>query len=176
MSSNPQNYTAATQGAEQIAQQMPMGSHATAGGPHESVAPQSFSKIPAQGAQGVPFQMPMQQMPFTQTIPLPQFPTGQTAVPTIPITGGQQPSLASPVDFSTLGTTPVMDTEFTQGYLRSQIGRRVKVEFLIGTSMMMDRDGILTDVGISYIIINETDTDDMVLCDIYSIKFVRFYY
>lgn len=180
MSSNPQKYTAA-QGAAQIAQQMPMGSHATAGCPHESVAPQGFSKIPAQGVQGVPFQMPMQQMPmqqmpFTQTVPMPQFPTGQTAVPTIPIIGVQQPSLASPVDFSTLGTTPVMDTEYTQGYLRTQIGKRVKVEFLIGTSMQMDRDGVLVDVGISYIIINETDTDDLVLCDIYSIKFVRFYY
>ena len=69
-----------------------------------------------------------------------------------------------------------MDTEYTQGYLRTQIGKRVKVEFLIGTSMQMDRDGVLVDVGISYIIINETDTDDLVLCDIYSIKFVRFYY
>jgi hypothetical protein len=69
-----------------------------------------------------------------------------------------------------------MDTEYTQGYLRTKIGSRVKIEFLIGTNMLVDREGTLTDVGISYIIINEVETDDLLLCDIYSIKFVRFYF
>ncbi len=87
-----------------------------------------------------------------------------------PVTG------AAPVDFETLPTTPVLDIEYTQGYLKSQIGQRVKVEFLIGTNMLVDREGTLMDVGISYIIIQEVDTDDLLLCDIYSIKFVRFYY
>lgn len=70
---------------------------------------------------------------------------------------------------------PVFDPEFTQGYLRQNIGKKIKVEFLIGTNMLIDREGTLTDVGISYIIIIETETDDLLLCDIYSIKFVRFY-
>ena len=83
---------------------------------------------------------------------------------------------AAPVAFEQLPATPVMDIEFTQGYLRTQIGRRVKVEFLIGTNMLVDREGTLIDVGVSYIIINEVETDDLLLCDIYSIKFVRFYY
>lgn len=83
---------------------------------------------------------------------------------------------AAPVDFETLPTTPVLDIMYTQGYLKSQIGARIKVEFLIGTNMLIDREGTLTDVGISYIIINEVETDDLLLCDIYSIKFVRFYY
>lgn len=69
----------------------------------------------------------------------------------------------------------VMDIEYTQGYLKSQIGSNIKVEFLIGTNMLIDREGVLVDVGVSYIIINETETDDLLLCDIYSIKFVRFY-
>ena len=87
-----------------------------------------------------------------------------------PVTG------AAPVDFEMLPTTPVLDIEYTQGYLKSQIGKRVKVEFLIGTNMLIDREGTLVDVGISYIIINEVETDDLLLCDIYSIKFVRFYF
>lgn len=91
--------------------------------------------------------------------------------------GGQMPVTgAAPVDFDTLPTTPVLSIEYTQGYLRSQIGARVKVEFLIGTNMLVDREGTLVDVGISYIIIRESETDDLLLCDIYSIKFVRFYY
>lgn len=90
---------------------------------------------------------------------------------------GQMPVIgAGPVDFESLPTTPVLDIEYTQGYLKSQIGARIKVEFLIGTNMLLDREGTLVDVGISYIIIREVETDDLLLCDIYSIKFVRFYY
>lgn len=88
----------------------------------------------------------------------------------VPLTG------AAPVDFDMMPATPVLDIEYTQGYLKSQIGARVKVEFLIGTDMFVDKEGTLVDVGISYIIIREVDTDDLLLCDIYSIKFVRFYY
>ncbi|HZK27929.1 MAG TPA: hypothetical protein VFD00_10395 [Thermoclostridium sp.] len=68
------------------------------------------------------------------------------------------------------------DIDFTQGFLQTQIGRHVKVEFLIGTNMFVDREGDLVRVGTDYIIIQETETDDYLLCDIYSIKFIRFYY
>jgi hypothetical protein len=67
-------------------------------------------------------------------------------------------------------------TDFTQGFLQTQIGRHVKVEFLLGTNMFVDREGVLIKVGTDYIIIQETETDDYLLCDIYSIKFIRFYY
>jgi hypothetical protein len=81
-------------------------------------------------------------------------------------------------------TPPTMEPEpetiqninYTQGYLKRHIGARVKVEFLIGTNMLLDREGTLVDVGTSYIIIREVDTDDLLLADLYSIKFVRFYY
>lgn len=109
-----------------------------------------------------------------QPQPMAQPMGGQTMMPgqmmQIPMTG------AAPVDFDMLPTTPVFDIEYTQGYLKTQIGKRVKVEFLIGTNMLIDREGTLMDVGISYIIIQEVETDDLLLCDIYSIKFVRFYY
>ena len=65
---------------------------------------------------------------------------------------------------------------YTQGYLKQHIGERVKVEFLIGTNMLVDREGTLIDVGASYIVIREVDTDDLLMADLYSIKFVRFYY
>jgi len=68
------------------------------------------------------------------------------------------------------------DINFTQGFLQTQIGRYVKVEFLIGVNMFVDREGILIRVGTDYIIIQESETDDYLLCDIYSIKFIRFYY
>jgi len=65
---------------------------------------------------------------------------------------------------------------YTPAYLRTQIGRYVKIEFLIGTNMLVDREGTLVAVGASYVILQEAETDDLLLCDIYSIKFVKIYY
>lgn len=67
-------------------------------------------------------------------------------------------------------------TDFTQGFLQTQIGRYVKIEFVLGTNMLVDREGTLIKVGTDYILIQEPETDDYLLCDIYSIKFIRFYY
>ena len=110
--------------------------------------------------------MPQQQYPGIMaqagdTMPMPYLPTG---VPGGPVTG----DILNPEQ-----TT--MSTDYTQGYLKTQIGKRVKVEFVIGTDMFIDREGILLEVGTSYIIIKETGTNDNLLCDMYSIKFVRFY-
>lgn len=73
------------------------------------------------------------------------------------------------------GSPTDLGKEYTQGYLKSIIGKRVKVMFLLGTNIIQDRDGTLTDVGISYIVLRETDTNNLVLCDIYAIKFVTIY-
>lgn len=66
-------------------------------------------------------------------------------------------------------------TAYTQGWLTTKIGLYIKVEFLIGTSMLIDREGFLTEVGISYIVLKESASNDLVMCDIYSIKFVRIF-
>lgn len=72
--------------------------------------------------------------------------------------------------------TPIQkDINFTQGWLKTQIGKYVKIEFLIGTNMFIDREGVLEEVGVSYVVIREAGSDDLVLCDIYSIKFVRIF-
>lgn len=81
-----------------------------------------------------------------------------------------------PGDFEKSPGSPTnLGIEYTQGYLRTQIGKRVRVTFLIGTNLIQDRTGTLLQVGISYIILRETDTNSKVLCDIYSIKFVNIY-
>ncbi|MBU3146639.1 hypothetical protein [Clostridium sp. CF012] len=71
-------------------------------------------------------------------------------------------------------TSPIVNNPlYNQGWLTRQIGKYIKIEFLIGTSMLIDREGILKEVGISFIVIQESGTNDMLMCDIYSIKFVR---
>lgn len=119
--------------------------------------------------------------PYTPAVQPTQMPTG---VPTGPVysspvpiqQGSTTPATQVPITSDGIIPETLLNTTFTQGYLRTQIGRKVKVEFLIGTSMFVDREGTLMDVGTSYIIIQETETDDLLLCDMYSIKFVKIYY
>lgn len=66
--------------------------------------------------------------------------------------------------------------QYLNGFLRTQIGRRCEVEFLIGSNDMVNRTGKLLAVGLNYILIQDLQTDDVISCDYYSIKFVRFYY
>jgi len=61
---------------------------------------------------------------------------------------------------------------YTPAFLREQIGKLMRVEFLIGTNNMTDRIGILEDVGASYILLRSLESDSIVYCDIYAIKFI----
>lgn len=61
---------------------------------------------------------------------------------------------------------------YTPAFLREQIGKLMRVEFLIGTNNMVDRIGILDDVGASYILLRSFENDSLVYCDIYAIKFI----
>ncbi|WP_053956489.1 hypothetical protein [Inediibacterium massiliense] len=114
----------------------------------------------------------MPQMPMEPNVPIqPDRPMTPPVQPPI-----DMPTTPAPPEFVIGPSTPIQDDiNYTQGYLRTQIGQYVKVEFLIGTNMLIDREGTLMDVGISYIILQEPETDDLVLCDIYSIKFVRIF-
>jgi len=61
---------------------------------------------------------------------------------------------------------------YTPAFLREQIGKLMRVEFLIGANNLTDRIGILEDVGASYILLRSVESNNLVYCDIYSIKFV----
>lgn len=61
---------------------------------------------------------------------------------------------------------------YTPGFLRTQIGKLMRIEFLIGTNNMVDRIGFLEDVGASYILLRSFEGDSMIYADIYSIKFI----
>lgn len=93
---------------------------------------------------------------------------------TIATQGTTTPSVTLPSTCG--GGAPSIDSiEYTQGYLKTQIGKRVRAQFLLGTGTFQDRTGILLEVGISYIILRNEETNTNVLCDIYSIKFVDFF-
>lgn len=134
------------------------------------------TQMPSQQQMMTPTQMPaQQQMPsFTMerlSALAKQIPGATTAPSTgpfgelTPITPMNQPPAL------TLDTT-----QYLNGALRTQIGQKVTVNFLLGTNTFQDRTGTLLAVGANYIIINEIETDDILFCDFYSIKFVRVYH
>ena len=114
------------------------------------------------------------QLPTASTSP------GYPTMPTSPVKpmypAGPSYTGMAPAGTITAATAPVLSNPgYTQAFLRTQIGKRVRVEFLIGTNTLVDRSGILEDVGISYIVLRDTDANDKVLADLYSIKFVTFF-
>jgi hypothetical protein len=97
------------------------------------------------------------------------YPTGGTTMPLLPTQYGL-PALPA----GEQSPTTLQSTMYTPGFLKTQIGKKMRVEFLIGTGALVDRTGTLVGVGASYILLKMIDSDDIMLCDIYSIKFVTF--
>ena len=124
------------------------------------VPPNNFNGTPMWNAYPM-FEPPMMPIPDFDNID----DTRQTTMPGTSTTNQ---------DFEIAPGSPIVNNPlYNQGWLSTQIGKYIKVEFLIGTSMLIDREGVLKEVGISFIVIQEAGTNDMLMCDIYSIKFVR---
>jgi len=126
--------------------------------------------------------VPNQQALPVLPVGMPTLPTGMPTGPTpTPLTSVNQigtsagQMMAAPPGEQAPQT--LQSLLYTPGFLRSQIGRRMRVEFLIGTNgPLIDRIGTLVGVGASYILLRPVDSDDLLLCDIYSIKFVTIYF
>jgi len=70
------------------------------------------------------------------------------------------------------GPPPASDRNYIPGYLRRQIGKNVRAEFLLGTAMTIDKTGILREVGVNYFVLEDYISHAMVMCDLYSVRFV----
>lgn len=67
----------------------------------------------------------------------------------------------------------IINPDYLQGYLRKQIGKFMKVNFLLGNSTFIDKNGILKEVGVDHIVLRDIKSDEDVVADLYSIKFVE---
>ncbi|RKD27529.1 hypothetical protein SAMN02745883_00570 [Caminicella sporogenes DSM 14501] len=102
-------------------------------------------------------------------IPVPPTPAPMPTPMTLPRSTGS-------ADFEFEPAPPIQkDINYTQGYLKTKIGKYVKIDFLIGSNMYVDKEGILEEVGISYVVLREAGTGNELMCDIYSIKFVTIF-
>ncbi len=66
--------------------------------------------------------------------------------------------------------------QYLNSFMRTQIGRRITVQFQIGTQGLTEKNGYLLGVGANFILLNEVGTTNVLSCDFYAIKFVTFYY
>lgn len=120
----------------------------------------------------------LQQMysPITQQ-DIEETPTPATTIgpeSTVGTATGEMPMLIT--DFSNPYPVTSESIQFLNGFIRTQIGRRVSVDFLVGSNTMITKTGYLLGVATNYILLNELDTDDITACDFYNVKFIRFYY
>ena len=66
--------------------------------------------------------------------------------------------------------------QYLNGIFRTQIGKFVRVQQLVGSNTLQDFDGFLIGVGINYIILQEYANKDIRILDIYGIKQMYVYY
>lgn len=114
-----------------------------------------------------PMRQPRMQPPMTQPRmqpPMMQPPTSNavTSASPLPPAGGTPSTVQNPY--------------YTAGFLRQYIGRDMRVEYLIGTNgPLVDRVGRLVDVGADYILLQPYLSDDLLMTDLFSIKFVTIF-
>lgn len=106
------------------------------------------------------------------------FPQGQNNY-VQPINNGLINSLEVGTDFNEFANSVQVspsELNYLNGFIKTQIGRKVTVDFLLGTNTMISKTGFLVGVASDYILLNEENTNDITTCDFNNIKFIRFYY
>lgn len=73
--------------------------------------------------------------------------------------------------FNVEGPPTTMSPGYLPAYLKTLIGKRVRAEFVF-QNLYLDKTGILREVGVNYFVLEDTATGAMVMCDLYSVKFV----
>ena len=66
--------------------------------------------------------------------------------------------------------------QYMNGIFRTQIGRYVRVQQLVGSNTTEDQEGFLIGVGINYIILQDYSDGNIRIIDIYGIKNMYVYY
>lgn len=70
------------------------------------------------------------------------------------------------------GPPRLTDINYIPGYLQSIIGQGVRAEFILGNTIYLDKTGVLKEVGVNYFILEDFISGGLVMCDLYSVKFV----
>ena len=142
-------------------------------------APDSNTAIDTNYPTGVPYDVNFNENFQNNTQPYVSTPTTalNTAMEQSPAISGTNNGGGNAItDFSNPFPVTAESIQYLNGFIRTQIGRRITVTFLIGSNLLEEKSGFLLGVGANYILLNELDTNDITACDFYNIKFIRFYY
>lgn len=66
--------------------------------------------------------------------------------------------------------------QYANGFYRTQIGKYVRIDQLLGSNNMTTQEGFLIGVGYNYLILQEGYTGNILVVDIYSVKNMYVYY
>lgn len=126
------------------------------------------------------WQQPQTQIPHRFTTPLTYQQMTQYLDQSTINTQGSQPSITLPqTPMTTLEFTETIDMTDVQsylGFLRTQIGRYMRVEQLMGSNVMENRYGFLVGIGSNYIILQEITTGNIQVIDLFTIRLTYIYY
>lgn len=73
------------------------------------------------------------------------------------------------------GTANGVNPDTIQEVIALSVGSYVVVEFLIGTNNIVRKEGVLTAVGVSWLLLYDESSGTSVVCDMYSVKFVTYF-
>lgn len=112
--------------------------------------------------------------PLMPTLSTPTLSPAPTLSPTPTLSPAPMPvqQVSPTVPETQQGPPPASEKGYIPNYLRSNIGKNIRAEFIIGMDQFTDRTGILTEVGNNYFVIHDVNSRTDIMCDLYSVKFV----
>lgn len=73
------------------------------------------------------------------------------------------------------GTNGNVDPSSIQEIISLSVGSYAVVEFLIGTQNIVRKEGVITAVGVSWLLLYDQANGTSTVCDMYSVKFVTYF-
>ncbi|MDD4564103.1 MAG: hypothetical protein PHE79_01245 [Eubacteriales bacterium] len=100
--------------------------------------------------------------PLNPLRPKTLLPSRTFSVPSNPLL---PPEYADILDYESL--------QYMNGFLRTQIGSYLEVDFLIGSTNLVKHYGILKGIGLNYILLKDPIAETDLACDFHTIKFIK---
>lgn len=73
------------------------------------------------------------------------------------------------------GTNGTVDPSTIQEIISLSVGSYAVVEFLVGTQNIIRKEGVITSVGVSWLLLYDETTGTTMVCDMYSVKFITYF-
>ena len=133
--------------------------------PAAAEAQSAPAAMPDPAAQTAAIQTNAPQTARTVSAPTPAEGKARFGVPSNPLV---PPEYEQSIDYDS--------AQYMNGFLRTQIGRAMRVEQLIGSNGIQDRYGFLVGVGNNYLLLQDISNGNIAIVDLYSVKYVYVYF